>query len=197
MEIHGRRPTRQDTTNSTNFKSFVAGVTDTDGIHRMLHNALFHQHMFETRTTPWEAACWTKSDLKHVKIMARDIDRLYHIFHESEHDDPDPDAFVFGETFELVARMRYRGQPLYVDMKASCDFTGFDCRGGGYVLVSRDVDNFMNSIKSDHARVIHGSLSWESSNHTPPAGPRPRRRHRRRRRHRHPHRRHGGGGGRI
>lgn len=163
----------------TNFKSYVANVTHTDHIRGMLYDALQNQYRLDTCTTPWEAAYWTKSDLNQVVIYARDVDRLYHIIHTDENDDP----YEIGEFFEMVARMQYMGLPLYVHLCASCDNSYyFDCEGQGHVLVSREVNHFMRCILETHAHVIYESLIQEAKQM--PVCPRSRRRSRRQRRHR-------------
>ncbi|XP_066943580.1 uncharacterized protein [Macrobrachium rosenbergii] len=117
------------------FKTIHPAVTDADGMDTYVGGALTYQHMFERRTTPWEMDLWDHDELQSFNINLEDVDRLYYIYF---HDDG-----VNGQEYRLIARVEHKGLPLYVELMAGCDFTGFDCQGQGVIFVSRDANLFM------------------------------------------------------
>ena len=120
------------------FKSVDPRITCRKDIKYMIREALMFQRMFHKRTSPWEIKKWDYDKLKNFKIEPDNIDRLYYIHHEDN---------CYGRNFHLVARAVYeKGPPLYVELDASCDFTGFDCQGGGRIYVSWDADIFMKTV---------------------------------------------------
>ncbi|KAK7082297.1 hypothetical protein SK128_024129 [Halocaridina rubra] len=87
-----------------------------------------YQSSFEKRTTPMEAQYWDYDTLQQFEIDLEKVDRVYDIYYL--------DDGVSGERFYLVARMVYNEELIYVELAASCDFTGFDCQGEGYVFLT-------------------------------------------------------------
>ncbi|XP_066944386.1 uncharacterized protein [Macrobrachium rosenbergii] len=117
------------------FKSVDPAVTDADTMDENMWTALAYQYMFDRRTTPWEMAQWDHDELQSFKVDLEKVDRLYYIyFHDDE---------SFGQEYAMIARMDHKGLPLYVELSASCDYTGFDCQGQGVIFVSRDANLFM------------------------------------------------------
>ena len=135
------------------FKSVDPAVIDTTTIKKYLREPLGHQYIFDHRTTPWERQQWDYDELQSFKIDVGKIDRLYHIrttdINESDRE------------YELIARLQYKGQPLYVELNASCDFTGFDCQGGGAIFVSRNASLFMRLVLTSGNKkdLIYESLA--------------------------------------
>lgn len=117
-----------------NFKTVVPSVNDAEGIDNCVGKALTYQFMFEKRTTPWEMKNWDYDELQKFVIIPEMIDRLYFIEEESN---------VGGSIYNLIVRVDYNGEFLYVELSASCDFTGFDCQGGGQIFISKDANLFM------------------------------------------------------
>ena len=136
------------------FRSAEVTVRDADTMDDYLGEALFHQHMFDKRTTPWEVKEWDYDFLQEFRIDLEKVDRLYHIWHMNDN--------VSNREFQFIARMDYEGKPLYVELIASCDYTGFECQGGGYIFISRDPSLFMKVVLSegDHLnkKLIHQLL---------------------------------------
>nr|BDT63581.1 MAG: hypothetical protein [Pasiphaea japonica whispovirus] len=115
--------------------------------------AIENQHMFNKRTTPLEKSTWGEQELKKFRFDVKSINRVYFIYHF--------DDGVSGHKFEMVARMLYKGEHVYVQLKASCDFTGFDCEGHGVMFVSKDANLFIKLILTDkHPKgLIYQSLT--------------------------------------
>ena len=135
------------------FKSVDPAVIDTTTIEDYLWEPLDFQYMFDRRTTPWEIQQWDHDELQSFKIDVGKIDRLYHI-HTTDINESDRE-------YELIARLQYKGQPLYVELNASCDFTGFDCQGGGAIFVSRNASLFMRLVLTSGNKkdLIYESLA--------------------------------------
>ena len=103
-----------------------------------LFEALSYQSTFDRRTTPWEVQYWDYKDLRAFEIDLERVDRLYHIsFFDVANGDRE---------FEMIGRMQYKGEPIYVELNAGCDFTGFDCQGEGNIVISRDANFFMKHL---------------------------------------------------
>ncbi|KAK4311888.1 hypothetical protein Pmani_016636 [Petrolisthes manimaculis] len=97
------------------------------------------QHMFDRKTSPWEANLWKEDELDSFYLNLESVDRLYHINHE------DGDEFS-GDDFELVVRVEYKKHHLFVELSAGCRFTDFECRGGGDIFVSFNANLFTRTI---------------------------------------------------
>ena len=91
-----------------------------------------------------------------------EIDRLYYIYFDREDE---------GSEFRLIARMNYENNELlYVDLDASCDYTGFDCQGGGTISVSKHPEFFVKNIDTsddvknfilEEVKVNKSSISFD------------------------------------
>lgn len=121
-----------------NFKSSVAGVCSAADMLELVGEALYHQDKFERKTTPWEMSSWDQQELHDFHIDLEMIDRLYYINHTNDG--------VSGSTFHMLARMEYRDAPVFVELSAGCDYTGFDCQGGGDIFVTRHADLFCKVV---------------------------------------------------
>ncbi|XP_071550327.1 uncharacterized protein [Panulirus ornatus] len=117
-----------------NFKSFVPGVTDAESIDETVGYALCYQYMFERKTSPWEMARWEDGELQQFRIEVQDVDRLYYINHF--------DDGVSGSSFAMLVRVVYKGAELFVELNANCDYTGFDCQGGGEIFLTLNANLF-------------------------------------------------------
>ena len=136
------------------FKSFNPNVKNAEEIDDYLHEALHYQHTFEKRTTPWEAQQWDYEELQRFNIDLEKIDRLYYIFYDSG---------VGGRNFQMIARMeKDEEQPIYVEMVASCDYTGFDCQGSGYIFISKNANLFMKLVLAEAEKDVDKSLIYDS-----------------------------------
>nr|BDT62996.1 MAG: hypothetical protein [Trachysalambria curvirostris nimavirus] len=113
------------------FKSICTDITSADDVSNKIGYALVHQYMFDRRTSPWEMGHF--EDLEKFEIDLEKVDRLYFIHSYND---------VSGSEFEILARMDYRDEKAYVHLIASCDFTGFDCQGGGCIYVSLSANVF-------------------------------------------------------
>ena len=133
------------------FQSILPDFPNAKSISCRISEALMYQHIFRKITTPWEMADWEDDELQFFEIETDNIDRLYHINFED----------VYGDSsFELIARTQYKGQPLFIELKASCDYHGFDCDGVGAIFVSRDANVFMDFVlnSSHKKKLIYDSL---------------------------------------
>ena len=121
-----------------NFQSKVYYIKTAQDIYTKINEALVYQHMFERTTTPWEIHTWNYEQLQQTVIDLEKIDRLYYIYYNKDGD---------GSEFRLIARMNFSyNNFFYVDLKASCDFSGFECRGGGTISVSKYPEFFEKNI---------------------------------------------------
>ena len=149
-----------------NFKSVIPDVCDAKTMQKYVGGVLSNQDLFDKRTTPWERKNWDEDELQKFEIDLQDIDRLYHIYHRNDEG---------GREYRLIGRIEYKNknkknfrqprccrhrkkksqkqqQPptlLYVELKASCNFTGFSWEGGiggGVIFVSSDANLFMKII---------------------------------------------------
>lgn len=120
------------------FKSCIQSINSQEDIDSALCLPLNYQYMFDKRTSPWEMKNWDQDDLNSFLIKPEKIDRLYHI----SANDEDPNF----RTWELCCRMDYKGEKYFVEMYANCDYTGFDCQGGGHVCITKLADFFLNNM---------------------------------------------------
>ena len=120
-----------------NFKSVISSVVNAEKMNDYLSYALLYQDMFERRTTPWEMNQWNYDDLQAIEIDLERVDRLYHIKISEESGD---------RIFEMIGRMQYNEEILYVKLYAGCDSSGFSCHGGGNIFISRDPNLFMKQL---------------------------------------------------
>ena len=134
------------------FKTVVPYITNVEGINNLVGTALDYQYMFHRKTTPLELKEWDYDELQKFEINLEIVDRLYYI---------KEDCHSNGSEFQLIVRMDYKGTHLYVELAASCDYTGFDCVGGGYIFVSRDADLFMKLVLEPQCakNLIYKSLA--------------------------------------
>lgn len=137
--------------NNNNFISLDASVTNPDGIADSLGEALAYQYLYEKRTSPWERASWDEDALDDFEIQVDMIDRLYHIHHY--------DDGVSGRDYELVVRTVHKEKVIYAKLTAGCDFTGFECQGGGEIYVTLDAQIFLKSVLTKDIN-LHGI--WKS-----------------------------------
>ncbi|KAG7168045.1 hypothetical protein Hamer_G018488 [Homarus americanus] len=94
--------------------------------------------MLDKRTSPWEMCEWRDGELEKFEINLEAVDRLYYTSH---YDDD-----VSGQDFEFAGRMVYNGRLIYIKMSAGCDYTGFECQGGGEIYITFDAQIFLKSI---------------------------------------------------
>ena len=126
------------------FKSIIPSVQNAKKMNDYLSYALLYQDMFERRTTPWEMNQWDYYDLQAVEIDLERVDRLYHINFVDDCGD---------RRFEMIGRMQYKEESFYVQLFAGCDNTGFDCRGGGNIFISRDANLFMKQLYNFRSKI--------------------------------------------
>ena len=94
--------------------------------------------MFDKRTSPWEMADWDQNELNDFVIETENIDRLYHMVVN--------DADENCRSWEICCWMYYKGEKYLVDMYSNCDYTGFDCQGGGVMCITKLPDFFLTSM---------------------------------------------------
>ena len=122
----------------SDFKSKVSDIQTAEAIDDEISDALFYQKTFEKTTTPWERHTWNYEKLQEITINVEKIDRLYYINLNRDLDISE---------YRLIARMNYGNNKfLYVDLDASCDYSGFDCQGGGTISVSKYPELFIKNI---------------------------------------------------
>ena len=141
------------------FRSEILGISKVEDIDEQLAYPLSYQFMFDKRTSPWEMKEWEKEELSFFFIEVERIDRLYHILANES----DPNF----RQWELCCHMDFNGSKYFVEMYANCDYTGFDCQGGGYisftnlpqfflenmVTLDQDPDKIYLSLKKDGYEV--------------------------------------------
>ncbi|XP_050710585.1 uncharacterized protein LOC126995225 [Eriocheir sinensis] len=118
-----------------NLKSFVAKVKTYDDLLECMEPALSYQFMFERKTSPWEMFEWDQNELQNFKVEAEKIDRVYYV-HCTEDE--------LGSDFYVLCRMKYANKHVFVEFAAGCDYTGFDCQGGGEIYITFNATNFFN-----------------------------------------------------
>lgn len=130
-----------------NFKSLVPDVTCVEDIQARVGLAINTQHMLDRKTSPWEAELWSEDELDSFYLDLESVDRLYHIHHheddDCEDDNEDSDTI---DDFELVVRVEYKQQHLFVELSAGCRFTDYEYRGGGDIFVSFSANLFTKTI---------------------------------------------------
>ncbi|CAL4144584.1 unnamed protein product, partial [Meganyctiphanes norvegica] len=120
------------------FRSAVSTINNTEDIDDLVGSALVYQHMFDRRTSPWEMQNWDYDELQKFKVKLNRVDRLYYIYH---YDDE-----ISSRSYEILVRMDYKEEKLFVHLAAGCDFTGFDCQGGGEIYITRNPNIFLKSV---------------------------------------------------
>ena len=146
-----------------NFKSVDPNVKNSYTISNYMGIALFFQHLFEKRTTPWETQHWDDNDkaLQNFEINLKKIDRLYYIYHNNNNN------FEKQIKFRLIARMEEEEKKhIYVELAAErCPHRGFPCKtSGGFIFVSRDVDFFMKLVltRAEEKEDLNKELIYKS-----------------------------------
>ena len=84
---------------------------------------------------------WDQDDLNSFTIEAEKIDRLYHIVANEEDQNL--------RSWEICCRMEHNGEKYFVEMNANCDYTGFDCQGGGLISITKLPDFFLSNMVSN------------------------------------------------
>ena len=135
------------------FRSIDPKVQDAETIESHVGEALTHQIMFDKRAPPWELSQWADGELDRFQIKLSQVDGLYYIDHIDDET---------GQAFVMVARMNYNGRHVFVELRASCDFSGFDCQGGGYIFVCNDADSFMSTVITSEYQRYHVIMSMLS-----------------------------------
>lgn len=126
-------------TNTTpEFHSIVDGIDDANSVNRILGEAIQYQYMFETRTFHSESHDFLEDDLQSFAIDINKINRLYYILHF--------DDSVSCRKYELLARMEYNLENVFVKLSAGYEFTRFGCLGGGVIYVTKNPNVFFNCI---------------------------------------------------
>ncbi|XP_042893996.1 uncharacterized protein LOC122267876 isoform X2 [Penaeus japonicus] len=120
------------------FKSLVEAVNSAQEIDDLVGEALTYQALIDKRTSPWEMKCWNHEELQNFRIKLENVDRLYHIHFFDDQ--------LEQREFELVVRMLHNKTHIFVQLSAGCDYTGFDCRGGGEIYISKDPQVFLKSV---------------------------------------------------
>lgn len=141
-----------------NFKSIIPSVTSAEDMSEFIGLALSYQYMFDRRTSPWEMEHFEDNELEKFEIDLEKVDRLYYIY---AYDDE-----AFGTKYEILARLDCQGKSAYVNLVASCDFTGFECQGGGYIYISFNANVFTKIMLNDHHKrdLIYNSLANDGVN---------------------------------
>lgn len=142
---------------NNDFKSLDPNVRDVETIQDIIGDALFYQKMYKKKILDNnDDDCEQLSLLEDFTINVRNIDRLYHIKYSKDDDDK----------FELIARLNYNNNKLYVEMTANCnnilDDSNFEYYVYGNILLSQNANLFMKfvldqyDIKNKH--LIYQSL---------------------------------------
>ena len=130
------------------FKSYVPGIESPNDIFYHMCYPLEYQYLFEKRTSPWEMQEIDHRYLENFRIESHQIDRLY-LLEEGERD--------YVKPWDLMCRLNVDGVKYFVSMGASCDYTGFDCRGGGFIQFTKLPDFFLENI-ADYPDMIYTYL---------------------------------------
>ena len=121
-----------------NFKSCNPNIKSWEDISDKLGYPFNYQYMFDKRTSPWEMENWDQDELNAFVIEAEKIDRLYYL--------ADNDEDQNCRSWEICCRLEYKGEKYFVDMVSNCDYTGFDCQGGGTIYITKLPDFFLENI---------------------------------------------------
>lgn len=81
------------------------------------------------------------------KIMKKDlldVSKLAKVYFAQEGEN-DEESWIF---------IAHHSDGIYVYFTASCDYTGFDCQGGGEVYYSTNLETFWNYCLDTHARTL-------------------------------------------
>lgn len=113
-------------------------MTNAEDIADYVGHALLYQHMFERKTSPWEMNQWDQDELQSFDVELDKVDRLYNIDYFNDG--------VSGSSFYLMVRMVYNEKHVFVELNASCDYTGFDCQGGGDIFITINPNLFSKVI---------------------------------------------------
>ena len=135
------------------FKSLVPEVKTADEIAKCVGYPLLYEYMFEHKTSPWEMSSWNEEDLQNFQIDVDQIDRLYSVTNTQEHD-------MLGGDFYLLARMKHMNKDMFVELKAFCDSSGFDCHGDGSIYITSNPNIFYNTmvIGSERENILSSLL---------------------------------------
>ena len=125
-----------------NFKSIIASVSSANDMSDKMYGALCYQYMFDRRISPWDMEQFGDEDIQKFELDLEKVDRLYHIYHF--------DDGVSGANWEILVRMDHNGRKAYVNLTAGCDFTGFECQGGGYIYITFNVNVFTRIMLEDN-----------------------------------------------
>ena len=119
------------------YLEFKSCSTYTDSIDdlRIYTKSYFNcnQRSWIRRTPTVKRSEWCKGDLQSVRIDVTNIDRLYHLSSTSLE-------------MEMIARMRYKDQLLYIHVLVNTEVCGVRCCGGGIIYIGRDVNTFMHQV---------------------------------------------------
>ena len=117
------------------FKCFDPEVKNVDEMYTTLGYVLHRQgEKLSRRTTPWEMCQWDEDELQTFKIELELIDRLYYVCMEED----------FYHDYDIVARVQYKNEPLFVQLSACDDPSSYELFGSIYV--SRNPNLFLNVI---------------------------------------------------
>lgn len=136
-------------------KSYIASVQSHDDLSECMEPAFSYQFMFERKTSPWEMSSWNQDELQNFKVETEKIDRVYYV--KCSDDD-------FGSDFYLLCRMKHGDKHVFVEFAAGCDYTGFDCQGGGDIYVTSNPNTFYNEAiqnvddKENHTVILKALL---------------------------------------
>lgn len=125
-------------TTHPDFNTLVPGVDTIDAMEDHLCPSLEYQYMFVRKTSPWERSEWRDEDLDGFNLNLEEVDRLYYIFQDNYD--------VNDQFFNILARVCHGGSHLFVELSASCDYTGFDCQGCGDIFVTRSANIFFQVL---------------------------------------------------
>ena len=101
----------------SNFKSANSKIKDIDNIKKYFKYVLKHQDKLKSVTFDTEINDWKPGELDDFQLDPEKIDRLYYINKEVTNE-----FFYFEQYYELIVRINYNDQPLYVDMWVVCNF---------------------------------------------------------------------------
>lgn len=120
-------------------------------MYKLIIEALNHQRMFRRSTTPMEMKDWDYKKLQNFKIDTKNIDRCYYV--EKCED-------AGGREFTFLGRLKYKEEkyPLFIELRASCDYTGFDCQGGGKIYLTRYAQLYYDVVSRNTNAKVKNAL---------------------------------------